>query len=136
MIGVYGAQALARMLGAVVAFFGHKLWVFEHLDLRATVIAFQGTAYVLLWLLSLLLSLALLAGLTLAAGLQPMPAKLLTESALLVLNFSVLQHLVFDRATSAPLRPDALRPDAGPGAAVGRARTAARSRIAAYKGLP
>jgi putative flippase GtrA len=95
VIGVLPAQILARLLGAIAAFFGHKLWVFGHPDLRTPVVALQGLGYALLWLLSLALSLSVLAALTQGLGVAPLAAKLFTEALVLILNFSVLRLLIF-----------------------------------------
>jgi putative flippase GtrA len=101
VIGVLAAQVSARLLGAITAFFGHKLWVFRHPDLRTSVLAMQGLAYSILWLLSLVLSLLVLAWLIRGLGLVPLAAKVLTEVLVLVFNFGVLRHLIFRRGASA-----------------------------------
>ncbi len=95
LAGVLTAQILARLLGAIAGFFGHKLWVFERATLNLSVVARQGLAYSAMWLSSLLVSLILLVTLTTGLGLKPFTAKILAEGVVLILNFAVLSRLIF-----------------------------------------
>jgi putative flippase GtrA len=99
-IGVIAAQTVARISGAVLTFFGHKLFVHRDRRSEGRVVSSQVLAYFLVWMLSYTLSLA---GLVLVIDhwdWHPVIAKLLVEAVILGLNFVLIRRIF--RQTDSP----------------------------------
>jgi putative flippase GtrA len=94
-LGVVPAQCSARIVGAVLAFFGHKLFVFGEHDLRRLTLAAQALRYTALWIVSFALSTLALVALIAHAGIPPLPSKVFVEAGIVVLNYLVMRGLVF-----------------------------------------
>lgn len=93
-LGVFWAQSAARVVGALVTFVGHKLFVFRDHRTEAVLVARQTLQYVVLWVLSYLLSLG---GILFLVGQQmhPVLAKILVEVLVVLLNFLTMKRLIF-----------------------------------------
>lgn len=94
-LGVVPAQCCARVAGAVLAFFGHKFFVFREYDLRRPTLTAQALRYTALWVLSFTLTTLALVALIAHADIAALPAKVLVEACIVVLNYLVLRGLVF-----------------------------------------
>lgn len=94
-LGIVAAQFLARTTGAVVAFLGHKLFVFEEKDVQPATIARQGLRYAALWVWSYAVSTLALIGLIERAGLNAVAAKVIVEAGIVVMNYLVMKTLIF-----------------------------------------
>jgi putative flippase GtrA len=95
-----GAQVAARLFGALLAFFGHKLWAFEDTGLQRGRLALQGLGYAGLWLVSSVVSTLLLLVFAEVVGLADICAKVAAEGLTVVLNFMVMRGVIF-----APMTP-------------------------------
>lgn len=93
--GVVWAQTAARTSGAVVAFVGHKLFVYNNRNFAHRALGKQAIGYLLLWLFSYLLSLGCITLLIDKVGLAPVPAKLVTEIILVGINYFTMKRLIF-----------------------------------------
>ncbi|MET0027148.1 MAG: GtrA family protein [Candidatus Thiodiazotropha sp.] len=94
-LGIFFAQTLARMSGALVGFAGHKWVVFRNRSSQAGSTRNQAMQYGLLWLFSYIASLALLYLLVHPVGLHPVVAKLITETVILGFNFATMRRYIF-----------------------------------------
>jgi putative flippase GtrA len=94
-VGVASAQLLARLSGAIVAFFGHKVFVFGEDSLEPATVARQALRYVSLWVLSVTISTLALIGLIDHAGVHALSAKVAVESAMVAMNYLVMRSVVF-----------------------------------------
>jgi putative flippase GtrA len=96
VLGLAWAQTLARIMGAVVGFLGHKYLVFADRRRGGQRLLRQGWQYLILWLLSYGLSLAGLFWLVVGLRLHPIVAKLLVESVVVLINFAVMKRVIFN----------------------------------------
>ncbi|MCG8067678.1 MAG: GtrA family protein [Candidatus Thiodiazotropha taylori] len=94
-IGIVPAQTLARIVGALVAFAGHKLIVFEDRQFTPQAMRQQIVQYLILWLVSYTLSVILLLGFIELLQLHPVAAKLITEAIIIVINFVTMRRYIF-----------------------------------------
>jgi putative flippase GtrA len=95
VLGIALAQLLARTTGAVLAFFGHKLFVFDEVDLQRSTLTRQGVRYAVLWVWSYSVSTLALIGLIDHGGMNPLVAKVLVEVGIVVMNYLVMKGLIF-----------------------------------------
>ena len=93
--GIIMAQLIARITGAVVAFFGHKLFVFGESDIKPATLARQIPSYAALWLLSYVVSTLALIGLVGHVGMQALLAKIMVEAVIIAMNYLVMKTLIF-----------------------------------------
>ncbi|MEW8324336.1 MAG: GtrA family protein [Candidatus Thiodiazotropha taylori] len=94
-IGIVPAQTVARIVGALVAFAGHKLIVFEDRQFTPQAMRQQIVQYLILWLVSYTLSVILLLGFIDLLQLHPVAAKLITEAIIIVINFVTMRRYIF-----------------------------------------
>ncbi|MEJ2403406.1 MAG: GtrA family protein [Candidatus Thiodiazotropha sp.] len=100
-LGIFSAQTLARIAGALVGFAGHKRVVFQNRSTLTKSTRNQAIQYALLWLFSYLASLTLLYLLVHPASQHPVIAKLITETLILGFNFTAMRRYVFaDRSNA------------------------------------
>ena len=105
-VGTVGAQTLARIVGGLVGFAGHKLVAFGDRRGDAATVAGQFGLYAALWVASWALSTG---GIVLVVELTNWPppaAKLAVEPFMVLGNFLVMRSFIFRRS-----EPDA---DGGP----------------------
>jgi putative flippase GtrA len=95
ILGVPASQLAARLTGAAVAFFGHKLLVFREPGMRAATLASQGARYAALWVLAYAVSTLALIGLIEHAAMAAVPAKVLVEAGIVVMNYVIMKTLIF-----------------------------------------
>jgi putative flippase GtrA len=95
LVGVVWAQTLARVTGAVAAFTGHKLFVYKNKANTPRALGRQAAGYLLLWLLSYLLSIGLVVLFIEVMGLHPIAAKLAMEIILVGINYLTMKQLIF-----------------------------------------
>ncbi len=93
--GIAIAQLVARISGAVVAFAGHKLFVFGEQDVKPATLIRQALGYAVLWLLSYVASTLALIGLIEYAGMQMLLAKILVEATIIIMNYLIMKALIF-----------------------------------------
>ncbi|MCG7983990.1 MAG: GtrA family protein [Candidatus Thiodiazotropha lotti] len=93
--GIVTAQTIARIVGALVAFAGHKLIVFEDRQFTPQAIRQQLIQYLILWLVSYTLSIMLLLGFVDLLHFHPVAAKLITETIIIVINFVTMRRYIF-----------------------------------------
>jgi putative flippase GtrA len=101
--GMIGAQAIARVGGAVVGFAGHKWFAFDDRRRSARTLLVQIAGYAALWLFSYAASTAAMVVLVERIGCSPLVAKLAVEPAIVLVNFAVMRRSVF--AAREGLRP-------------------------------
>ncbi|MCG8079583.1 MAG: GtrA family protein [Candidatus Thiodiazotropha taylori] len=94
-IGIVPAQTVARIVGALVAFAGHKLIVFEDRQFTPQAMRQQIVQYLILWLVSYTLSVILLLAFIDLLQLHPVAAKLITEAIIIVINFVTMRRYIF-----------------------------------------
>lgn len=94
-IGIVPAQTVARIVGALVAFAGHKLIVFEDRQFTPQAMRQQIVQYLILWLVSYTLSVILLLGFIELLQLHPVAAKLITEAIIIAINFVTMRRYIF-----------------------------------------
>ncbi|MCG7954731.1 MAG: GtrA family protein [Candidatus Thiodiazotropha endolucinida] len=94
-IGIVPAQTVARIVGALVAFTGHKLIVFEDRQFTPQAMRQQIVQYLILWLVSYTLSVILLLAFIDLLQLHPVAAKLITEAIIIVINFVTMRRYIF-----------------------------------------
>ncbi|MCG7946417.1 MAG: GtrA family protein [Candidatus Thiodiazotropha taylori] len=94
-IGIVPAQTVARIVGALVAFAGHKLIVFEDRQFAPQAMRQQIVQYLILWLVSYTLSVILLLAFIDLLQLHPVAAKLITEAIIIVINFVTMRRYIF-----------------------------------------
>ncbi|MCG8488390.1 MAG: GtrA family protein [Chromatiales bacterium] len=94
-IGIVSAQTIARIVGAVVAFAGHKLIVFEDRQFTPKAIRQQLIQYLILWFVSYSLSILLLLAFVELLQLHPVAAKLITETIIIAINFVTMRRYIF-----------------------------------------
>lgn len=94
-VGIAMAQLFARITGAIVAFIGHKLFVFGELDYQPATLARQTMRYVALGIWSYALSTLALIGLIERAGVNAIVAKVIVETGIVVMNYLVMKALIF-----------------------------------------
>ncbi|MCG7966234.1 MAG: GtrA family protein [Candidatus Thiodiazotropha taylori] len=94
-IGIVPAQTVARTVGALVAFAGHKLIVFEDRQFTPQAMRQQIVQYLILWLVSYTLSVILLLAFIDLLQLHPVAAKLITEAIIIVINFVTMRRYIF-----------------------------------------
>jgi putative flippase GtrA len=95
LIGIVWAQTGARVSGAVVAFLGHKVFVYNSRNFTHREVGKQAAGYGLLWIFSYLLSLGAIMLFTEVLGFGPIPAKLVTEIILVGINYITMKQLIF-----------------------------------------
>jgi putative flippase GtrA len=95
LAGIVWAQTGARIGGAIVAFLGHKVFVYNSRNFTRREVGKQAVGYLLLWMFSYLLSLGSIILLTQVLGLDPIPAKLVTEIILVGINYITMKQLIF-----------------------------------------
>ncbi|MCG7960973.1 MAG: GtrA family protein [Candidatus Thiodiazotropha taylori] len=94
-IGIVPAQTVARIVGALVAFAGHKLIVFEDRQFTPQAMRQQIVQYLILWLVSYTLSVILLLAFIDLLQLHPVAAKLITEAIIIAINFVTMRRYIF-----------------------------------------
>jgi putative flippase GtrA len=94
-LGIVGAQLSARVSGALVAFLGHKFFVFQETRTHAVVVGGQALRYTALWFFSYGLSTLGLILLIEYWCLPEIPAKVLVEGFVVVLNYLIMRALIF-----------------------------------------
>ncbi|MEW8026171.1 MAG: GtrA family protein [Candidatus Thiodiazotropha sp.] len=94
-IGVVWAQTAARASGAVAAFAGHKVFVYNNRNFTRRELGKQAFGYLLLWVFSYLLSVGCIILFIDKLGLDPIPAKLATEIILIGINYITMKRLIF-----------------------------------------
>lgn len=95
LVGILWAQTAARISGAVVAFLGHKVFVYNSRGFGRKEVGKQAAAYLMLWVFSYLLSIGLILLFTQILGFAPIPAKLVTEIILVGVNYITMKQLIF-----------------------------------------
>jgi putative flippase GtrA len=95
LIGILAAQTAARVVGALVAFIGHKLIVFDNRQYGLNRLGQQLFHYLLLWIISYTLSLGLLMLFADLLELHPIISKLLTETIIIAINFVTMRRFIF-----------------------------------------
>lgn len=93
--GVVLAQLFARIVGAAVAFFGHKLFVFREVGVQPSTLVSQSLRYVGLWFFSYTVSTLALVGLIDHVGMNAIAAKVMVESGIVGMNYLVMKSLIF-----------------------------------------
>jgi putative flippase GtrA len=94
-LGVVWAQTTARVSGAITAFAGHKVFVYNNKDFTRRELGKQALSYLLLWLFSYLLSIGSIILFIDIIGLDPISAKLVTEIILVGVNYITMKRLIF-----------------------------------------
>ena len=94
-VGILWAQVLARASGAAIGFVGHKFVVFRELDARPANVIPQIAGYGLLWMLSFTVSTVALVWLISRWHVEPLLAKVVVETGIVVLNYLVMHHVIF-----------------------------------------
>lgn len=95
VIGIVAAQTAARVTGALVAFAGHKVFVFNDMKSSQGMIRRQAFQYLLLWLLSYAISVACILLLVDILALHPVASKLITEAIVICINFVTMRRFIF-----------------------------------------
>jgi putative flippase GtrA len=93
--GVVVSQTAARLAGAAFAFAGHKYFVFGDFGRSYLRVGWQAVAYGLLWLVSYALSTGGILVLVSVTHADPLVAKFIVETVLVMFNFLVAKRLVF-----------------------------------------
>jgi putative flippase GtrA len=99
-LGIVTAQLVARVAGALVAFLGHKFFVFQETQTEAAVLGGQALRYAALWVFSYGLSTLGLILLIEYLFLPEIPAKVLVEGCVVVLNYLIMRTLIFGRVAT------------------------------------
>lgn len=97
-IGVISAQAIARLSGAIVAFAGHKFYVFREHKTGLWHLSRQSLQYVLLWIFSYLVSTMGILWLMDSHDFPAVQAKIMVESMVIMLNFLIMKSYIFLKA--------------------------------------
>ncbi len=95
LAGIVSAQLAARIAGAIVAFLGHKLFVFRALDRSPTALATQTLGYAALWALAYILSAAALVILIGHLNWNIIAAKIVVEVGIVFMNYTVMKSMIF-----------------------------------------
>ncbi|MEJ2610791.1 MAG: GtrA family protein [Candidatus Thiodiazotropha sp.] len=95
IIGIVWAQTTARIVGAIVAFLGHKLFVYNSNSFNKCELSKQIAGYLFLWCFTYLLSIGCILLLAEVIGLNPVLAKLGTEIILISINYTTMKRLIF-----------------------------------------
>jgi putative flippase GtrA len=95
LTGIVSAQFVARIAGAIVAFLGHKLFVFRALDRSPAALATQTLGYAALWVLAYGLSAAALVILIGHLNWNTIAAKFVVEVGIVLMNYTVMKTLIF-----------------------------------------
>jgi putative flippase GtrA len=95
LLGIIAAQTAARLVGALVAFIGHKVIVFEDQTFERKTLQQQLLHYLMLWIVSYSLSIILLLLLIDLLQFHPMAAKLFTETIIIAINFLAMRRYIF-----------------------------------------
>lgn len=93
--GIVLAQLAARIAGAVAAFVGHKLFVFQSLDRNPYTLATQTAGYAGLWILAYILSTLALVVLIEHLEWNMLAAKIVVEVGIVLMNYTVMKTLIF-----------------------------------------
>ena len=95
LMGIVSAQLVARITGAIVAFIGHKLFVFRALDRSPAALATQTLGYAALWALAYVLSAGALVILIGHLNWNTIAAKFVVEVGIVLMNYTVMKSLIF-----------------------------------------
>lgn len=95
IVGIVWAQTAARVSGALVAFAGHKVFVYKNRNFARRALGKQFLSYLLLWVFSYLLSIGCIILFIDVLGLEPVAAKLVTEIILVGINYITMKRLIF-----------------------------------------
>lgn len=93
--GTIWAQLSARIIGAIIAFFGHKFFAFQDFDSRPSTFAQQAGRYAVLWVISFAIGTWALVGLIDRAQCNPVLSKLIVDPAITLFNYLVLKSVIF-----------------------------------------
>jgi putative flippase GtrA len=89
-------QMISRIVGGIFSFATNKYWSFKSREGRH--LLKEGRRFLLLYSFSYFLSISLFYALTTMTLISVFATKLVTDSAILVINFIVMNHYVFNRA--------------------------------------
>jgi putative flippase GtrA len=95
--GIAVAQFAARTAGAIVAFIGHKVFVFRAHEYRPRVIARQSAYFAALWLFSYAASTLALIVLIDRMDWNVVVSKILVEVGVVLVNYAVMKSFIFRR---------------------------------------
>lgn len=95
VIGIVGAQTLARITGALVSFAGHKVFVFDDRQFSQGTVWRQAYQYLLLWLISYAISVGCILLFIDLFMLHPIVSKLITEVIIIFINFVTMRRFIF-----------------------------------------
>ena len=95
--GIAVAQFAARTVGALVAFIGHKVFVFRAHEYRPRIIARQSVYFAALWLFSYVTSTLALIVLIDRLDWNVVVSKLLVEIGVVLVNYTVMKSFIFHR---------------------------------------
>jgi putative flippase GtrA len=95
LFGIITAQTAARLVGALIAFIGHKIVVFEERTFESKTLQQQLFQYLMLWIISYSLSIILLLFFIDLLECHPVAAKLVTETLIIAINFFTMRRYIF-----------------------------------------
>ncbi|MES9861124.1 MAG: GtrA family protein [Candidatus Thiodiazotropha sp. LLP2] len=95
IIGIIAAQTAARVVGALIAFIGHKIIVFDDRSFGAGTLRQQLFKYLFLWIVSYSLSIIFLLFFVDLLQLHPVASKLITEAIIIAINFVTMRRYIF-----------------------------------------
>ncbi|MES9942433.1 MAG: GtrA family protein [Candidatus Thiodiazotropha sp. 6PLUC1] len=96
IIGIIAAQTAARVVGALIAFIGHKTIVFDDHAFGMGTLRQQLFQYLLLWIVSYSLSIILLLLFVDLLQLHPVASKIITEAIIIAINFVTMRRYIFN----------------------------------------
>ncbi|MEJ2400134.1 MAG: GtrA family protein [Xanthomonadales bacterium] len=96
--GIAVAQFAARTVGAVVAFVGHKVFVFRAHEFRPRLVMRQSLHFAALWLFSYVSSTLALIGLIDLMEWNVVVSKVVVEAGIILVNYTVMKSLIFRRS--------------------------------------
>lgn len=95
--GIAIAQFAARTAGAIVAFIGHKFFVFRAREYRPRILARQSLYFAMLWLFSYVSSTLALIGLIDVLRWNVVVSKIVVEVGVITVNYTVMKSYIFQR---------------------------------------
>lgn len=97
IVGIAPAQLAARIVGAVVAFVGHKLFVFRSVEGNPSTLAGQSARYAALGILAYISSAVALIFLIEYLHWNVVAAKIIVEVGVVLMNYTVMKTMIFHR---------------------------------------
>ena len=99
LVGIEVSQLIARFIGAFSGFLLHKNFTFNTQNRSLKNEIFQGSKYIVLWIINYLITTKIILILVHSVGLDTIVAKVSSEAFIVPINFLVMKLFIFNTAS-------------------------------------